>query len=308
MIPPRQPAPFYLAGATGTGKSDVALGLAERCGSEIVNADAFQIYRGLDVLTAKPSAADLARVRHHLYSALDPNEVLDAARFASLASPSIAEIQGRGRVPIITGGSGLYLKALTHGISRNLPAADPALRAELTAQPLPLLAHRLHRLDPEGAAQTNLLNKRYVIRALEITLLSGRPMSELKNEWATQQPVFRGVVLVRERADLYQRINARVSRMFEGGALDEVRALETLSRTAAKAIGVAEIRAYFAGELSRDECLDAIRQSTRRYAKRQMTWFRREKGFVPVCLAPDEGANSAIARILENFPELATSP
>jgi tRNA dimethylallyltransferase len=307
-IPPQPTAisPFYLAGATGTGKSHVALDLAERLGGEIVNADAYQIYRGLDILTAKPAAKDLTRVSHHLYSALDPGESLDASRFAALAKPVIAEIQSRGRLPIVTGGSGLYLKALTHGISENLPPSDPTLRAELEAQPLPLLAHRLHQLDPDGAAKTNLLNKRYVIRALEITLLSGRPMSEIKNGWASQNPTdFRGVVLVRERADLYERINARVSEMFDSGALEEVRAAETRSRTSAKAIGVGEIRAHLAGELTLDACIDAVRQSTRRYAKRQMTWFRREIGFVPVCLAPDDGPDSAIARILEHFPELA---
>ena len=302
---PTNPEPLYLAGPTGSGKSSIALALAQAIGdAEIVNADAYQIYRNLDILTASPTAEALALVPHHLYSVLEPSESCDAAAYADRARSCIAEIGARGILPIVTGGTGLYLKALTHGLS-DLPPADATLRAELDALPLEELVHRLEQLDPEGAAQTNLKNRRYVQRALEITLQSGHPASEMRTAHKEQITLpFRGVLLIRDREDLYARSDARAHEMVSVGLLQEVAALGSLSPTAKKAIGIAAVRDHLAGKTSREECIVSIQQSTRRYAKRQLTWFKRESGFLTVHLAPDDTPDSAVAQILNLFPEL----
>ena len=269
---------LVLTGPTASGKSAVALALASLTGGEIVCADAFQLYAGLPVLTAQPSAADFAAVPHHLYGSVALSEEMDAARYARMAESAIAGIQDRGRLAIVTGGSGLYVKALTHGLSP-LPPVDPELRAQLEALPADELAARLLAADPGAGATVNLRNPRYVQRALELTLLTGRPVAEVKTSFATgPRPGIRGVCLHRDRAELYDRINRRTGEMIAAGALDEVRAVSAgeLSATAGKTIGLTELRRCLAGELAPDEAIASIRQTTRHYAKRQMTWFRRE--------------------------------
>jgi len=246
---------------------------------EIVNADAFQLYRGLEILTAAPSAAERASVPHHLYGILDPSETMDAGKYLRLARPVVEEIQSRGKTPIITGGSGLYLKFLSHGPAP-LPQGDPALRAEMHAKPLEDLVEQLRGLDPAEAARTNLQNRRYVERALEICLLTGQKASELRDRWESQtrkmSASLRGIVIRRSRADLHARIAARTRAMLEGGAIEEVAALQTVSATCEKAIGLREIRTYLTGEAGLAHCEELINTATRQYAKRQETWFRRE--------------------------------
>ncbi len=296
---------FFIAGPTGCGKSAVAQALAKACGNgEIVNGDAFQVYRGLEVLTAAPATEDRARTPHHLFGILEPEEEFDVARYLERAVPRLEEIVRRGAKPLITGGSGMYLKALTHGLSPT-PPGDLALRAALEPLSLEELVQWLDTLDPEGAAATNLKNRRYVTRALEICLLSGEKVSVLKSSWQTQPTGIRGVILERNREDLYERINRRSEKMLSGGAIEEVEAADHFSVTALKAIGVPEIRRLLQGKISQEECAAAIAQSTRHYAKRQSTWFRRERVFKTICLEPDETAESACRRILDLFPELA---
>lgn len=275
--------PFYIAGPTGCGKSAVAVALAERIDGEIVNADAFQIYRELRILTARPDETDEARVPHHLYGALSTSETCGAARYAEIAEPVIAEISARGKTPIVVGGSGLYLKALTHGLNE-APAADPEIRAELDRLSLEQLVERLRGLDPASAERIDSQNRRYVQRAVEISLATGRPASEAREAWQADEPSLRGVLLNRAREELYDRINARTVAMLDHGAVEEVAAVGTWSETSEKAIGVREIRALLAGELSREICVEQIQQSTRRYAKRQLTWFRREKWLAEILI------------------------
>lgn len=295
---------IYLVGPTGVGKSAVAMAAALAVGAEIVNADAFQLYRGLEVLSAAPPPDDRARVRHHLYGVLDPSEPCDAARFAAMARPCLADLAARGVPALVVGGSGLYLKALTHGLA-DLPT-DAKLRLELSQRPLSEKVAELRQRDPAGAATLNLGNPRYVDRALEICRLTGRPASEVRATWAVADPAgLAGVWLTRERADLHDRINRRVEAMVAAGALTEVQALracgEAALPTASKAIGFREIREFLDGRCSLADAVAAIQQATRRYAKRQMTWFRREAWLKTVCLGAGETPDSAAADVIRLF-------
>lgn len=297
---------IFIVGPTGVGKSEVALAVAEAVGGEIVNADAFQLNRGLETLTAAPSAEDRARVPHHLYGVLDPRQSSDAASFAAMARQMLADLAGRAVPAVVVGGSGLYVKALTHGLS-DLPS-DAGLRQSLAARPLDDKIRELGSLDPVGAATMNLSNPRHVDRALEICLLTGRPASELRSSWRNESPPeVQGVLLARDRETLYGRIDRRVIAMFDGGVVDEVAAVlaggSPISPTVEKAIGLREIREVLDGRLTRAAAIEAIQQSTRRYAKRQMTWFRRESWLKTICLSDHATPHSAAADIVrDHFP------
>jgi len=258
--------------------------MAGKLDGEIVNADAFQLYRGLEVLTAAPSPEQLARVPHHLYGVLEPSDAADAGSYLHLARPVIADIQARGKTPIVTGGSGLYLKFLTHGPAP-LPTGDATLRAELDATPLEELVARLRTLDPLEASRTALKNRRFVSRAVEICLLSGAKASDLRDRWQAQTADLashlRGLVIHRSRPDLHARIAHRTHAMLENGAIHEVEALAHASENCQKAIGVREIRGLLAGDFSRAACEELINAATRQYAKRQESWFRRELWLQP---------------------------
>ena len=277
--------PIYVCGATASGKSALAIGMARELDGEIVNADAFQLYRGLEVLTAAPSAAERASVPHHLYGVLEPTETMDAGKYLRMAQPVIEEIRSRGKTPVVVGGSGLYLKFLTHGPAP-LPHGDPVLRAEMQTRPLEDLVAQLRELDPVEAARTNLQNRRYVERALEICLLTGRRASDLRDQWEekTREVAtgLRGILIRRSREDLHARIAVRTRAMLDGGAIDEVAALTKVSATCEKAIGFREILSFLTGETDRATCEELINAATRQYAKRQETWFRRESWLEPV--------------------------
>ncbi len=291
------PAPVFICGPTASGKTALALEAAWLLGGEIVNADAFQLYRGLDILSAAPTAEEKAAAPHHLFGVLNPAETSDAQRYVNLAAPVIAEIQSRGCVPIVTGGSGLYLKFLTHGAAP-LPRGDSKLRAAMDARTLEDLTAELEQLDPAEAARTNLKNRRYVSRALEICHLTGSRASELRDQWESasreREATLRGLVIVRPRAELHERIARRTRAMLDSSAIEEVAALGEISATCEKAIGFREIRALLAGEIDRPTCEDLINAATRQYAKRQETWFRREKWLETV--EPD-AAEAALQRL-----------
>jgi tRNA dimethylallyltransferase len=294
---------IFIAGPTASGKSALALELASRLEGEIVNADAFQLYAGLDVVTAKPSAADFARVPHHLYGVLPLTEACDAQRYHDLAKPVIEEIASRGKTPLVVGGSGLYLKALTHGLAP-LPQGDAAMRKKLRERSLEDKVAELLALDPAAATTVNLRNPRYVERALEICLLTGQPQSELRQSFQNARPKVRGIVLSWEREALCRRIEARTRQMLASGAIEEVAALGDMSITACKAIGIREIRDHLAGRLTLDQTIEAIAIATRQYAKRQATWFRRETCYQTICLDSSSTAQSAVEsalRLLSSF-------
>ncbi len=274
---------FFIVGPTATGKSELAADVAQEIGAEIINADAFQIYRGLDLLTAKPDAATLAKVRHHLSGTVPLQEEMNAEKFRRAASRVVDEIHSRDKPALVVGGSGLYIKTLTHGLAA-LPEPDPNLRVRLNKMSLNELRRRLVDLDPETALKIDMQNQRRLVRAVETCLLTGKPVSEQRVKWRSTIPAT-GVFVFRDRDELYTRINNRVEAMFENGVIGEARAAGAMSSTASKMIGLHEIRELLAGQMSILQCIAAIQQSTRRYAKRQLTWFRRQSNFEPLNLS-----------------------
>jgi tRNA dimethylallyltransferase len=308
---------FFIVGPTATGKSEIAAEIAGRLNAEIVSADAFQIYRGLDLLTAKPGKATLAKAPHHLLSAVPLSEEMNVEKFRAAAVEAIRGVHARGKHAIVVGGSGLYVKALTHGLSQ-LPGADSKLRAQLSELSLDELCGQLVDLDPEAASKIDVKNRRRVVRALEIRLVTGKPILAQRAAWTVaaslceardgqamtpdashSEAATAGVFVFRERAELYQRIERRVEKMFAEGVVEEVRALRDIGSTAEKALGLREIRALLAGEISESECIARTQQCTRRYAKRQLTWFQRQDNFEPLNLS-SHGYPEAIESIAQN--------
>lgn len=300
------PSPIYVCGPTASGKTALAIELAQQIGGEIVNADAYQLYRGLEIISAAPSEEETSQVPHHLYGTLDPSETCDAMRFREMALPIMAEIQSRGKHPIVTGGSGMYLKFLTHGPSP-VPSGDDELRRELEKETDANLIARFQLLDPEGAAATNLQNRRYVIRALEICILSGQKMSVLKSDWKkatdAMEKDLRGAYLLWDRETLRQRINHRAEVMLSSGAIEEVATLKAPSATCIKAIGVPQILDLLAGDLTREECTERIAAATRQYAKRQRTWFGKEQWLTTCEIDGDTDMNRVSEKLISLFTD-----
>ena len=292
---------FFIVGPTATGKSELAADVAHEIGAEMVSADALQIYRGLDLLTAKPEPPTLAKAPHHLIGTVPLTEEMNAEKYRRAAIRAIEEINLRGNLAIVVGGSGLYIKALTHGLAP-LPESDPELREKLNAMSLDGLRSQLVEVDPETARKIDLKNRRRVVRALEICSLTGKPVSAQRLcEGASHSEASTGVFVFRDRQELYERINQRVEMMFERGVIEEVRTAGEISQTASQMIGLREIRELLAGKKSLPQCIAEIQQTTRRYAKRQLTWFRRQSNFLPLnltFLTHNEAAKWISLRIL----------
>jgi len=272
---------ILLAGPTAVGKSEVALVLAEKLVGEIVSVDSMQVYRGLDIGTAKPTQQEQTRVRHHLIDVVDLAEPFDAAQFVRLAREAVADIQGRRRIPILCGGTGLYFKAFLDGLGDS-PKADAALRAELENTPLPDLLTELGAKDPAAYEKIDRQNARRVIRAVEVIRLTGRASSQQRANWspgrsATEATVFIG--LTRHSSDLQQRIYARVEKMFEQGLVAETEELLkhglAENRTAMQALGYRQVVEHLRGMRSLPETIELVKIRTRQFAKRQVTWFKK---------------------------------
>lgn len=276
---------LVIAGPTASGKTALAIDLARRLGGEIVNADSQQVYRGLDVGTAKPSPAERAAIPHHLLDVVEPGAGMDAARFAALAEAAIAEIAGRARLPIVAGGTGLYLRALLHGVVA-APGRDPALRAQLEEEAArlgrPALHDRLRAVDPAAAARIRPNDLVRIIRALEIAAGGATP-SELHARHAFQEDRYDAAILALDppRPELHARIDARVREMFASGLLDEARALLAAHGGALPQrlpIGYLEAAQCVRGELAVEEAIRRVQVAHRRYARRQIIWLRKERG------------------------------
>lgn len=269
---------FFITGPTGVGKTGIAARVAEMCNGEIIGADAFQIYCGMDILTGKPSRETLAQIPHHLVDTIPIDRSFDVAQYLELAERAIAEVTARNKLPLITGGTGLYVRALTHVLSE-LPTADAGIRLRLEKLSLEELQSEYKRLDPEGARKIDLKNRRRLVRGIEVCELTGKAFSAYQGQWKKRPGAVSGVFLTRDRDDLYSRIDRRVLEMMQAGLLDEVRCLPEAGRTAGQAIGLREAQACLDGRITPDECIAQIQRATRRYAKRQLTWFRSEPLF-----------------------------
>ena len=272
---------LVICGPTGSGKSEAGLILAERIGGEIISADAFQFYRGLDLGTAKPTASERKEVTHHLIDCLSPEENANAHWYAEKVHLLVPDIIGRKKVPILVGGSGLYLRAVLDGFFE-VPDQTTILEArkELFGVGPEELFFRLKRVDPEAAARIHPNDTYRLGRALEVYLATGKPISALRRQNTRFAYPFRFFGVYRNREELYRRINQRVENIFTAGFLAEVKALRErcdFTLPAFEAIGYRESAAYLSGEISLPEAKKIIKQKTRNYAKRQMTWFRKEK-------------------------------
>jgi tRNA dimethylallyltransferase len=278
-----KPKLVIVLGPTAVGKSEVALQLAQSINSEIVNADSQQVYRHMDIGTGKPSMDDQQRVRHHLIDIVDPDEEFNAAFYRRLATAAIDDIQKRGKNVLVCGGTGLYLKALTHGLFTG-PGQDPDLRRrleqEINENGLAAVYQRLVEIDASVLSSIHPNDRQRIIRALEVYRSTGKPISVWQKEHAFQEEPFEvlKIGLLRERAELYDLINRRSEQMLEAGLLDEVRGLISrgynLELKPLRSVGYRQIGEVLQGAKTVVEALDEMKQETRRLAKRQLTWYR----------------------------------
>jgi len=269
--------PIYICGPTAVGKSAIAMDLAARINGEIISVDSMQVYRGMDIGTAKPSLEERNQIGHHLIDVADLSENFDAARFVKLAKEAEAEILRRGKRPIYCGGTGLYFNALLQGLG-DAPPSDAKIRAELENIPLPRLLEDLKETDPVTWEKIDRKNPRRVIRALEVIRVTGRPFSEQRSTWREIETPLIGLEC--ERDDLHQRINSRVDEMFGAGLVEETCALLKQglreNQTASQALGYKQVIEHLDGGASLAETIELVKLRTRQFAKRQMTWFKRQ--------------------------------
>jgi tRNA dimethylallyltransferase len=303
------PTTVFLVGPTAVGKTAVSILVAGKLGAEIVSADSMQIYRGMDIGTAKQNEAGRGGVPHHLIDVADITEPFDVAQYRRLATAAIADIHRRGKHTLIVGGSGLYVRALLRGLD-DMPR-DEALRARLENQPLERLTARLKALDPLAASKLDLRNKRRVIRALEVFELTGKSIVT-QQTWGKTPPACDAILigLTRDRKDLYQRCDARVDEMFRRGLLEEVRALLArgldTNRVAMQAVGYKEVVAHLRAQTSLAECVASVKTATRRLAKRQLTWFRREPNLRWIEVGATETAQQTADTVLDLLKQTQT--
>ncbi|MFH2138738.1 MAG: tRNA (adenosine(37)-N6)-dimethylallyltransferase MiaA [Candidatus Omnitrophota bacterium] len=279
----KQPV-IFIVGPTASGKSEVAVELAKKINGEIISADSMQVYRGMDILSAKPSEKLLKKVPHHLIDILNPEEEYSAAIFCAHAQRLIKEISERKKIPIIAGGTGLYVKSLTRGLFAD-GGKDPLLRKELRKtvgkKGSVFLHERLKEVDPQAAERIHPNDSLRIIRALEAYEINKESISSLqtKTEGIGDWCDYKLFGLEWDRWELYSRIEQRVDEMFEAGIVEEVKKLRalSLSRTAAQGLGIKQIGAYLNNECSQEEAKDILKRDSRRYAKRQLTWFRQQE-------------------------------
>ncbi len=293
---PELPSTIFIAGPTGSGKSAEAVELATMLGAENISSDAYQVYRELPVLTAAPTSEELAAVPHHMIGIIPISRAWDATEHYHRAMECLADVHARGKTAIITGGSGLYFKFLSHGLSE-APPGDPTLRAGFARYSTEELYARLQALDPEGAAATASANRRYVERKLEIGLAGGRPLSYWQQNWQ-HPPPGPGWVITREVPELDARLKRRAAQMLAGGAIEGVATLGACSTTAERTLGLELIRLLIRGEVTREECCAQLALSTRQYAKRQRTWLKRESWLTPVHATSESTPCSLATEIL----------
>jgi len=296
---------FFIVGPTAIGKSDVAISLAQKINGEIVSCDSMQVYKEINIASNKPSDADLKKIPHHLVNILSIEEEFNVARFNRLACEAIDTIHSNGRVPIVVGGSGLYMQILLDGIFEGAPK-DDQLRLHLQVLAEEKGAEHLHVLlkekDAHAAENIHPNNVKRIIRALEVCMTKEAPISSVQKNreglWGKHDVQIYGLNC--ERARLYEKINQRVEKMFEQGLVAEIKALEskTLSLTAASLIGIKEVQNYLKGESGEALAKEQMKLNTRHFAKRQLSWFRREERIRWINVQSDDAAESLSEGIL----------
>ena len=302
-----KPRVVAIGGPTATGKTALSVALAKALGGEIINADSMQVYKNLNVGTAKPSVEERQGIPHHLLDFLTPEAPYSVADFTAAAAPLIETLNAQNRLPFVVGGTGLYITSLLKGVAFEAQSADPAVREQLrreaeTTGPAAMHA-KLQALDPDYAAKVHPNNQVWVLRALEAIAVTGQKMSDQQKAALPAETPYRSLCLCltcRDRNVLYRRIDLRVSRMVDAGILQEAewvwRNRETF-RTAAQAIGYKEYFPYFEGTQTQAECTEKLKQATRNYAKRQLTWFRNQNDAVWLYVDEDDVLTKATALV-----------
>lgn len=305
-----RPKIVVIAGATGIGKTELSLQLAEAFRGGIVSADSMQVYRSMDIGTAKPDPAERQRAPHFMLDVADPDEPYDAARYAREARACIAELHRAGQLPLVVGGTGFYIKALLHGLFEARPASEEVragLREEARQSGSRALYERLSACDPEAAARIHPNDAYRVIRALEVYELTGRPLSAWQQAHGFEDAPFEAlkICLHMERDALYERIDKRVDQMVARGLLDEVRGLLNRGYTPdlkpMQALGYRHMVEYIQESLAWAEAIRLMKRDTRRYAKRQLIWFKKDTDFI--WMAPDDAG--AIRSRIEDFLKIS---
>ena len=279
---------LVVCGPTGSGKTALALSLAEKFPLEIISADSRQVYRRMDIGTAKATSFEQAVIPHHMIDLVDPDQEFSVADFVDLARPLISQITARGNIPCIVGGTGLYIRALLGGLA-DLPSADQKLRKQLhqreQEEGAGSLYRELQQVDPVAAAEIHPNNLIRIVRALEVCIVSGRKISELKAEHSFSEQPYRVLKLAPDfpRSELYSRINQRTGQMLSSGLVDEVRGLVedySFELKTLQTLGYREVVRYLIAEINAEQMSDDIQKHTRQYAKRQLTWFRKEADII----------------------------
>ena len=298
-----------VCGPTASGKTALAVDLAKRFGGEIVSADSMQIYRKLNIASAKPTEEEKQGIPHHLMDFLPPEQSFSVAEYVRLAREAISDIAARGKLPIVAGGTGLYVNSLIDNVKFDKTETDPSFRLEMQRfadeNGNEALWRQLAAIDPEAAAQLHPNNRGRIIRALEIYRTGGRTITEAKALSRLEETPYEPCMIAldyEDRQQLYDRINRRVDIMLEQGLLEEAREFFSHSdySTAAQAIGYKELKGYFDGKKSLEECIESLKQQTRRYAKRQLTWFRRD-GRIHWITVKSDTKYAEILEIAENL-------
>lgn len=299
---------IFLVGPTGVGKTEVAVLLAKRTGAEIISCDSMQVYRGMDIATSKPSAEIRQEVTHHLIDILEPIQMFSAADFREKALKLIPQIYNRGKIPLIVGGTGLYVVALVDGLFPS-PASDWNLRQRFQEEAKiygeQFLYERLKDIDPKSASQLHPHDLRRIIRALEVYERTKIPLSRLKEQTRgiSCDYQLRIFGLNRPREELYRRIDWRIESMFKDGLIEEVsRLMETkVSLSAAQALGYKEIMGYLRGEYSQEEAKALLKKNTRQFIRRQLSWFRRDKRIEWIEMTEGEKPDEIVERIMQRL-------
>lgn len=303
---------IVVAGPTASGKTSLGIAVCKKFGGEVISADSMQIYKGMDIATAKPTEEETDGIPHHLIDIIDPEERFSVAEFKRLAEEKISDIISREKIPVVVGGTGLYIDNLTQNIELADSQVDLELRERLTKKAeeegLDTLIEELKAIDPEYVANLKEINKKRIIRALELWHTAGITVTEQNRRSRLNESPYRVCYLcldAHDREILYNRINLRVDKMVEDGLLQEAEQfLESKGITSAQAIGYKELDPYFSGEKTLQEALDSLKQGTRRYAKRQLTWFRRNENATHLYIDEYESAEglcNAAFDIIDKF-------